>query len=207
MSQSSVKLNWMKIAVANLKGGASKTTTAMYLAADLARRGERVLLIDADPQGSALGWSEEVGLGEGAGLPFTVISLPVRDLPRRLKQQEGYDHIIVDTPPGYPDIVRSALLAVETVIIPLSPATVEVARLSSTLALLQEIEAQNAVGFVVLLTRVRRGTNSAKQARLTLQELGYPVLDTEIPLKEQFSNSYGLVPEAGTEYDAVFGEL
>jgi len=207
MCGSSAKLIRMKIAVANLKGGASKTTTAMFLATSLARTGARVLLIDADPQGSALGWSEEVGLGEGEALPFTVISLPVRDLPKRLAQQEGYDHIIVDTPPGYPDIVRSALLAVETVIIPLSPATVEVARLSSTLTLLQEIEAQNPVGFVVLLTRVRKGTNSAKLARATLQDLGYPVLDTEIPLKEQFGNSYGLIPDAGTEYDAVYGEL
>ena len=197
----------MKIAVANLKGGASKTTTAMFLAASLARSGQKVLLIDADPQGSALGWSEEVGLGAGESLPFTVISLPVRDLPKRLGQQEGYDHIIIDTPPGYPDIVRSALLAVETVIIPLSPATVEVARLSSTVALLQEVEAQNPVGFVVLLTRVRKGTTSARLARSTLQELGYPVLDTEIPLKEQFGNSYGLVPDAGTEYDSVYGEL
>ncbi len=81
------------------------------------------------------------------------------------------------------------------------------ARLSSTLTLLQEIEAQNPVGFVVLLTRVRKGTNSAKLARATLQDLGYPVLDTEIPLKEQFGNSYGLIPDAGTEYDAVYGEL
>jgi len=197
----------MKIAIANLKGGASKTTTAVYLAASLSRAGNKVLLIDADPQGSALGWSEEASLGGGGELPFTVISLPVRDLQKRLAQQQGYDHIIVDTPPGYPDIVRSALLAVETVIIPLSPATVEVARLSSTLSLLQEVEPQNPVGFVVLLTRVRKGTNSAKLARITLEELGYPVLETEIPLREQFSNSYGTVPDVGTEYDAVFGEL
>lgn len=197
----------MKIAIANLKGGASKTTTAVYLAASLSRAGNKVLLIDADPQGSALGWSEEASLGGGGELPFTVISLPVRDLQKRLAQQQGYDHIIVDTPPGYPDIVRSALLAVETVIIPLSPATVEVARLSSTLSLLQEVEPQNPVGFVVLLTRARKGTNSAKLARITLEELGYPVLETEIPLREQFSNSYGTVPDVGTEYDAVFGEL
>ena len=59
----------------------------------------------------------------------------------------------------------------------------------------------------MLLTRVRKGTNSAKLARITLEELGYPVLETEIPLREQFSNSYGTVPDAGTEYDAVFGEL
>ena len=48
----------MRTAVVNLKGGTAKSTSAMFLAAALARRG-RTLLVDCDPQGSALTWAED----------------------------------------------------------------------------------------------------------------------------------------------------
>ena len=45
------------IAAVNQKGGSGKTTLSMQLAGALARRGHEVLIVDADPQGTATRWA------------------------------------------------------------------------------------------------------------------------------------------------------
>src|SRR5438552_3160134 len=51
------------IAISNQKGGSGKSTTTVNLAATLAEKGKRVLLIDMDPQASATKWLNIRGAG------------------------------------------------------------------------------------------------------------------------------------------------
>jgi len=191
----------VRIAVANLKGGTGKTTTAVHVAAGLAADG-RTLLVDADPQQSALAWSEAAG---ELGCP--VVGLPVRDLHRRIGELAAdYRHLVIDTPPADPAIIRSALLAVEEVIVPVGPTPLDLDRLGATLDLAAEVEPLSPIRLRLLLTRLRRGTRSARETRAALEELGMPVMEAEVPLLEAIGLSFG-VARAAPAYAGVVEEL
>jgi chromosome partitioning protein len=87
----------MILSVLNQKGGVGKTTVSTHLAAALSREGARVLLVDADPQASALDWAaarKEPPLFPVLGLPKPVLH---RELPT---VAADYEHVVIDGPPA-----------------------------------------------------------------------------------------------------------
>ncbi|WP_254474525.1 ParA family partition ATPase [Bartonella sp. B1098] len=113
----------MIIGLLNQKGGVGKTTLSVNLAASFSRTGARVLLIDVDPQGSALDWA---AAREEAPL-FSVIGLPRATVHKEIAQiGHSYDHIIIDGPPRVTDLARSALMASDFVLIPVLPSPYDI---------------------------------------------------------------------------------
>ena len=196
----------MRVALVSTKGGTGKTTSAVFLGLLLHRMG-RTLAVDADPQGSLMSWA---GRADEAArpLPFPVISLPARDLHRRLADVGAdYEHVVIDAPPGELGIIRAAVMAADVVIVPVSQTGLDLDRIRPTFELLADIEPVHPVSVGVLLTRVRRGTRARVAARELLGEFGYPILDAEIPLAELYAGAFGAAPAEPGEYEAVLTEI
>jgi chromosome partitioning protein len=125
----------MKISFLNQKGGVGKTTLAVHVADALARRKMRVLLVDADPQGSALDWA-----ASRQGDPmFPVAGLPRASIHKELPAlARGYETVIIDGPPRVYDVARSAIMASDLILIPVQPSPYDVWAAKEIVDLLRE---------------------------------------------------------------------
>ena len=178
----------MILAFLNQKGSVGKTTLALNLAGEWARRGGRVLLIDADPQGSALDWSQQ---REHEGLPrlFGVVGLARDTLHREAPElAQGADYVVIDGPPRVASLMRSALLAADLILIPVQPSPLDGWASAEMLALLNEARIYRpelTARFV--LNRCGARTVLARETAETLAEHDPPSLVTTIGQRVAFA--------------------
>jgi chromosome partitioning protein len=196
----------MRVTFGNLKGGVGKSTSSVYTALGLAAAGGRVLLVDADQTNrTCLKWSS---LAADWPPAITVVSWEVPDLARRVQAvQADYDHIVIDTGPQRPAILRQALMVTEDLVVTVAPSPVELEQLPDTFALAAEVDAVSPTFAQVLFVKVRRGTRSSVEARRYLTDHELPVMSAEVHLLESYPLAYGTVPPDLGEYEAVIKEL
>jgi chromosome partitioning protein len=191
----------LSLALANLKPGTGKTTSAVWLAHVFAAAGNSVLLVDADPSGSALEWSDlaamDPRLAPQEAFPFRIVALPSRELHRRLPEiARNDDVVIIDTPQleDHASIARSALRYADEILIPCAPNPIEINRTTPVrdeIAEVGEIRDQPARS-AVLLNRCIARAHSVGDAREALVDLGYDVLRTAVPRLEVYAQSFGM---------------
>ena len=140
------------ITVAQQKGGAGKTTIAAHLAVVLSQRGEKVAVIDIDPQQSLSRWHQvrEQKFGEGfSGINFSSLSgWRINSEISSLKRKN--DFIIIDSPPHTETEAKTAIRAADLVVIPVQPSPTDLWATEATVELAQKEKIPSAV----LLNRV-----------------------------------------------------
>jgi chromosome partitioning protein len=204
----------MIISIQNQKGGVGKTTLAVHLSHALSLKGSKVLLLDADPQGSARDW---IAAREGEA-PFAVLGMdrPTihRDLPAIARD---YDHVIIDGPPRVTDLAKSAIAAADMVVIPIQPSPYDVWAAQAVIDLIREVSVlKETLISVFLVNRKIKGTAIGRDVAEALSEFGIPVMKSAICQRVLFAESaasgqtvFELEPKgtAAKEVNALVKEL
>ena len=179
----------MIIGVLSQKGGVGKTTLTLNLAAHFAGSGARVLVVDADPQGSALAWSSA---RERPPL-FPVIGMAKPTLHRDLPDvASDYDMVLIDGAPRVNDLGRAAILASDLVLIPVQPSPFDVWAADDTVRLVQEaqqfrenLRAAFAVNRKIVNTAIGRDVARA------FDDAPFPVLPAAVSQRVVFAECAG----------------
>lgn len=194
------------VALVQRKGGVGKTTLAVSLAAEFARRRYDVALVDADPQGSACRWAEP---GELA-FPVYEIALADRAEPAWLADVRSVraELVVIDTAPHE----RAAAVALELADLAVVPCTPSGLDLEATIRTLEIVRALRrsrgvALGVVLVPNRVDWRTLEGRQIGEALAELGEEVagpVGTRVDFVRAFGSGrsvHDFAPESRADHE------
>jgi chromosome partitioning protein len=180
------------ISFANAKGGAGKTTAALILAMDLAQRGQRVVILDADPQHWITSWAEISGPVRNISVISTVSTASIQG---HIRENSGStDHFIIDLAGACDALVALAIGLSDHVFIPVQGCSMDARGAAIILELIQRLDkaAGVRISHSVVLTRVSSVvTTKAMQAiKSLLATRGVPVLDTPINERSAYRDMF-----------------
>jgi len=165
------------VAVAGRKGGVGKSTIVGNLAAEFAAMGHTVTVLDADPQHSLVAWAAQ---GDGM-LARCVEKAAAGDnlRSRAHKSEKDVDIVLIDTPPGMPDLAYQAALAADLLLLPCGPSPLDLFALKEALSLGLKARAERRskkprIRFVP--SKVLMTTNLGRGLTSSLKDMGKKVL-------------------------------
>lgn len=179
----------MIIGMLNQKGGVGKTTLSVNIAHELTRKNPnaKVLVVDSDPQQSALNWSEV----RETSPPFDIIGFAKKSLHRDLPSvASNYEFIVIDGPPRVTELARSCIMASDIIIIPCTPSPYDIWASSETVALINESRIyKEKLKSVFAINRRIINTAIGRDVAEALEDLKTPVLKSHVSQRVIFAES------------------
>jgi chromosome partitioning protein len=181
------------------KGGTGKSTLAIAAALALSRGGLRVLLLDADYQGTASEWGNRHGQALGIEVRSQVQPIVHSELPRFATH---FDWIVVDGPPALSPMTESILRASDRVIVPIRPAWPDVWAVPWLAAVIHKLKQGEPRPSVRVVFNQHAGEPLAP-LREELAPWGLPVYPHPLPLHPAFAALFAGQPLPDDLADAV----
>lgn len=177
------------------KGGTGKSTLALSLAVAAEQRGERVCVLDLDPQGTSAAWYDT----RSAETPAVVGADKVGTLSDTLRKLEkaGYSLVVIDTAGVDSHATRGAMQSADICLIPVRPSEADVKATTATISALMAMKKP----FAFVLNQ----TPPARQARLTAavgMRLSTAATVVPVAIASRMDHQYAYALGQGvTEYD------
>lgn len=177
------------LVTANQKGGCGKTTVAMQIGGALGRTGCRVLIVDADPQGTATRWAASAT--DDNPFPAHVAGLAAAGgkVHREIKKYlDSYDYILVDCPPAVESAVpQSALLVADIALVPIIPSPADLWAATGTRGLIERaIEINPALQARLVVNMLQSNTSMSKEVLEVLEDFGIPLTEAKLHLRTAY---------------------
>lgn len=202
------------IAVANKKGGVGKSTLSTNLACYFAASDKKVLLVDADEQGSAMAFQEA---RPDDAISFQTVSLCTRKIFREVQSFE-HDVIVIDVAAKDSPVSRAAMAAADRVIVPVQPGQYDLLAAEDTFQLIDEIAAskenfKSAViqNMVLTNSRVKISGETEELLKEMAADYGLHLFDTKIhsriAYKDSAAEGLSVAELKGTKYSKAQDEF
>lgn len=182
------------IAFLSQKGGSGKTTLSVHTAVAAEASGQKVCVIDSDPQESATAWA-----GARAAPTPVVATAQAGDLPSALKaaESEGMTLTVIDAPPHAAPAASQIAKRSQLVLVPVRPSAFDLAAVPAAVEI---IRAAKVKGAFVLSACPFRAPEIA-ETRAALEAYGLPIVPHEITDRRAFSRAV-TTGSAVTEFEA-----
>ena len=176
------------IALINEKGGSGKSTIATNVAAALHRQGKAVVLIDADPQGTARDW--RAASPEGANLPPVVAIDRAPNLSSSLKTLNA-EYAVIDAPAKAGDMAAAIVSAADLALIVIQPSGADVWASAAAVRLVrQKLDLGGKIDAAFLVNRAAGNTKLSKLIKEgEWNEYGLDQMETTVGNRAAFAQA------------------
>lgn len=163
------------------KGGTGKTTNSRNIAVALHNRGHKVLLVDTDSQGSLTAWWKErkSGLPELALIPSSHLQIGLQNA-----KAEGFEYVIVDTPPESNEVIEDTAAVADFILIPLKAGADDLRAVGQTLKLVTKLQKP----FAFVMNEIDSRANITREIAEAVSQFG-PLAPSQVRRVEHVVSS------------------